>query len=368
MEHRPKMYLGMLSPHAMHLRDLLLFLALPTQLCAQITIGPDDMPSVGDTLRYHSTLPAAIDLDGTGPGHVWDFSQLEPLSEGADTAVTVGSTPFAYQFIFNNGILYPNHQADYAMKGPSFGIEGFSLQNVYEYYKKGSTGFRNVGFGATINGIPTSVRRIPVDVIYPFPLNYGDTDANNSAFQVNIPTILFFGQDQLRTSQVDGWGTLVLPTASFEVLRVRSVLERRDTIHIEALGQGFGFDEPETVEYKWLAQGMGAPVMQVTTVAGIPTEVRFFHDPDFNTGIAAPSLPELVAYPNPAADAFWLHIPPGAHGQLELLDAAGRVVVAHAARGGERLQVGLAGLASGHYVLRLQGEGFRYHGRVVVQQ
>lgn len=351
----------------MHFRNILALLVLPSQLCAQITIGPADMPSVGDTMRYHTALPGGIDTDDTGPGHVWDFSALEPLEEGADTAVAVNSTPFAYQFFFNNGLLYPNYQADFAMKGPSIGIEGFSLQNVYDYYKKSDSGYRNVGFGATINGIPTSVRRIPVDVIHAFPLEYGDEDEGFSAFEVNVPTLLFFGQEQWRSNLVDGWGTLILPTATFEVLRVRTVLQRRDTVFIEALGQGFGFDEPETVEYKWLAQGMDAPVLKVTTVAGVPTEVRFFHDPDLNTGIQETALPALIAYPNPASEEAWVAIPHGAEGQLEVLDAAGRVVATHSARGGVRIRIAVAGLAGGHYVLRLHGEGFRHHGRLFVQ-
>ncbi|MEZ4739779.1 MAG: hypothetical protein R2818_10625 [Flavobacteriales bacterium] len=263
---------------------------------AQITIGEADMPSAGDTMRFRSFDAASILLDQTGADHVWDYGDLTPMAEVADTAVSVGSTPFLYQFFFNNAFIYPQYVADYAMKGPSLGFQQLSLQDVYDYYRVDADGFRNVGFGATVNGLPTSVRRNPIDRILSFPMNYGDSDVSPSSFNVSVPTLLYFGQDQVRTNTVDGWGTLVLPAHTFEVLRVRSVLQRTDTIFIQQFGFGFRLPEPETVEYKWYAQGMDAPVMQVITTAGIVVSARFFHDPDLATGlrskVARPALPE----------------------------------------------------------------------------
>ncbi|MCB0810061.1 MAG: hypothetical protein KDB96_12350, partial [Flavobacteriales bacterium] len=219
-------------------------LFLPVVLSAQITLDQTDMPSAGDTMRYWNGFLTGFDGADTGPNHVWDFSALGPLNEAADTAVSVGSTPFLYQFFFNNIFLYPDHDADYAVKGQEFGFQQLQVSDVYDYFKKGSSGFRNVGFGANINGLPSSIRRLPVDYVYRFPMTYGDVDSSFSTWEVDVPTIFHFEQEQWRFNEVDGWGVLYLPTDTFTVLRVRSVLQRTDSIHIDQFGIGFAIPEP----------------------------------------------------------------------------------------------------------------------------
>lgn len=318
---------------------------------AQITIGTADMPTAGDTVRYQVTTTAA-DMADTGPGHLWDFSALVPGGEAADTMVTVGSTPFLYQLFFNNAILYPANKADYAMRGADIGIQGFAINDVFNYYKTNSEGFRDVGFGANVNGLPASVQRTPVDWVHRFPMNFGDQDSSASHFQISVPTLGFFGQDQMRRNEVDGWGTLILPADTFEVLRVKSRIDRTDTVHIDQFNVGFAIPEPLTVEYKWIAQGMDEPVLQVTTVGGVNTVVRFHYQPDdITTGVAPVRAPgSLRAWPNPASTV--LHIEGMPEGPLELFAGDGRVVRAIADISRAARSMDVSGLAPGVYTLR----------------
>ncbi len=320
---------------------------------AQITVDVADMPTAGDTVRFQTTTTTA-DMADTGPAHLWNFSVLVPGGEVADTLVTVGSTPFLYQFFFNNALLYPQQKADFAMRGVSIGIQGFSLDELFDYYKSNSAGYRNVGFGAKLNGLPTSVQRDPVDWIYRFPMNYGDTDSSASHFQVSVPTLGFFGQDQMRRNEVDGWGTLILPTDTFQVLRVKSRIERSDTIYISQFGFGLSIPEPETIEYKWIAVGMDGPVLQVTTVGGANTVVRFYYDPvDIITGIAAPtSVATLKAWPNPANNL--LHLEGIMSSTMEVIATDGRVMFTVPV--GTR-SMDVSSLAPGLYSLRSKTDG-----------
>ena len=48
----------------------------PAILRAQIVLGPDDMPSAGDTMRYRTSTIPNFDGSDTGPGHTWDFSTI----------------------------------------------------------------------------------------------------------------------------------------------------------------------------------------------------------------------------------------------------------------------------------------------------
>lgn len=329
---------------------------------AQITLGPDDMPSAGDTMRYRTTTIAGFDGGDTGPGHVWDFHGISIQNEAADTAVSVSSTPLLYQFFFNNPFLYPDTRADYALRGAGFDFQALTVQDLYDYYKNDGDGFRNVGFGATINSLPASVQRQPVDWIYRFPLEYGNTDSSYSTYNINVPTLFTYGQQQTRRNEVDGWGTLYLPADTFEVLRVISRLERVDTMYIDQFGFGFTFPEPETIEYKWLAAGMDQPVLQVTTVAGAPILSRFYYEPnDISTGIAeAPAPRGLAVWPNPATEQ--LRIVAKAAMPLELIAPDGRVARTIAVTSAGREQVlDVSALAPGAYVLRQVGqrEGMR---------
>jgi len=325
------------------------------------------MPSAGDTMRYWNAALAIFDEGDTGPGHVWDFSTLLGTSEAADTAVSVGSTPLLYQFFFNNALLYPDYNADYAVKGTDLDFQQLTLTDLFDYYKRDADGFDNVGFGANINGIPASVRRTPVDQIYRFPLDFGNTDTSSSYWEITVPTLLFFSQAQTRSNEVDGWGTLYLPEDTVEVLRVRSTLQRTDSVYIDQFGIGFSLPEPETVEYKWLAIGRDFPMLQVNVTGGIPGLVRFQSQTEpLSAGIAQHTSTAAAVYPNPASDVVYVTIPEGVYGQLSLFDVQGREVRrAGLVNAGVRLAVDVAGLPAGRYMFRVAGVD--WNGPVVVR-
>jgi hypothetical protein len=354
------------------MRVLLLLpaVAIALSVDAQLLFGPDDMPDRGDILRYRNTSGQGLDLDLdlSGQGVVWDFSALPLGTEGVDTLLPVSAVPFTYQFYFNNNFIYPQNVANYALRGGALGgfnIPGFELEDPYEFYKTTNAGFRHVGFAAGLQGIPLGVRRVPVDIILRFPLAFGNVDTSISRFGVNVPSLLYFGQDQTRISHVDGEGTLILPGNTYECLRVRATLSRTDTVHIEQFGFGFRFPEPPAVEYRWLAKGINQPVLTITTVGGVVTSTRFFHDP------APPALPgpTFVVFPNPATDEIHVVTPFGYEGEWVVVDAIGREMRPPVrARPGELLRIGVEHLAAGAYTLRLMDGKERWSSRFVVQR
>ncbi|MBW6482322.1 MAG: T9SS type A sorting domain-containing protein [Vicingaceae bacterium] len=248
---------------------LILSLFITVNLVAQITISDNDMPSVNDI--YHMSITTNLQGNNpalTGTNFLWDYSQLQATIQRSDTFVAVTSTPFAYQFYFNNILLYPNHKASYAIKGNDINFQVVSMTDLFDFYKNATSQYANVGFGANINGVPSSTRRIPVDVQYVFPLNYNNNNISYSEFLVSIPTIGDYGQSQERIDTVDGWGSVITPLGTFNCLRVKSILNITDTLYTSQFGIGMSFPRPQQIEYKWLAAGSGVPVLKITTTAG----------------------------------------------------------------------------------------------------
>src|SRR5690606_30528338 len=194
------------------------------------------------------------------------------------------------------------------------------------YFKNDASGYRNVGFGAMVNGLPASVRRIPVDRIHVFPLQFGDADSSFSAWETTVPGMFSFFQEQWRYNEVDGWGTLILPADTFEVLRVRSVLARHDSIFVDQFGMGFGFDEPGTIEYRWIAAGMDRPVLMITSIAGTPTLIEYFQEADISTSIEEAHENPITIWPNPVNSTLNFDAR-AQEGSFSIHDAQGRSLI-----------------------------------------
>lgn len=333
----------------------------------QISISESDMPSAGDTLEYSNAFDIGLDLDDTGPDHDWDFTSTFALGMDADTFVSVGSTPFLYQFFFNNFLLYPDHDATMAIRGAELDLGGTSFEDVYDYFKDDDGAFTNVGFGATVNGLPLSVRRQPVDKVYNFPMNYGDMDTSYSAFEVSVPLLGHYGQTQSRYNEVDGWGTISTPAGTFEALRVKSTLEITDTIYIDAVNFGFTIPRPESIEYKWLAEDEGIPVMQVNTSFGIPTLIRYKDGIDVSTGQLEHSEGLFRIYPNPAQNDVNVSLAdmPKGQLQLEVFDMCGRMVKQFSATGLTN-RIDVSDFNDGQYIMRLITDSGVYTNSFVV--
>ncbi len=265
---------------------------------AQITINPDDMPDVGDTIRTSSALTTGgVDYTLTGENFTWDFSTLGIVNQKVDTFVSVSSTPFLYQIIF----LYPfvatiaSPQADFDF------IPGFEVTDAYLFYKETDNFFGMAGLCVNMAGIPLPLKFDDPDIYYQFPVEYDNIDSSIASFSLNIPELGFYSTERNRKNTVDGWGTLITPYGSFPIIRIKSELEIHDSIYIDSLGFGFPVNR-SIVEYKWLGNGFGIPLLQVT-VEGLLTTVSYIDSLRNPLKIIKSQAfnHELIVYPNPCS-------------------------------------------------------------------
>ena len=365
------------------MRNLLLGLCIlfsGSTLNAQITITSSDMPDDGDIYIYSVAQDQwNTNPNNTGANYTWDFSFLAPDFQRSDTFLSVGSTPLAYQFFFNNNLLYPDYYSQHALEAFTGGGGGggggpVQIEDVYNYYKVDQSAYIQTGFGARINGVPTSQQYSQRDFIFQFPMTYGSTDNNFASYLIDLPTIGSYGQDIQRNNEVDGWGTLITPLGTYQVLRVRTELIYTDTFYVAQFGFGTQFTRPPEYEYKWIAQNGGTPIVTLSEFGGGMggTQYSFTYQDSVRTVNVDSELGAYAApnvYPVPAGEYFYVSIPDGLNVsdlKLELFDLQGQLTTITIREGADRLEVDRGALAAGVYLLKMETPVKTWYQKVVL--
>ena len=252
---------------------LVLFMFLTVGLQAQITLTRADFPKptsnsiLPDSVLYTnvtSGTPTSQTLNGIN--QIWS----ETLLSGNPTYqqyLPMSSTPLVFQLLFLS--------CDYAQPLLNGGnVGGNTLTDAFEYYDYASSDSRLQvkGFGGNIL-IPGQTTSIPLpalysspDIMYRFPMQYGNIDSSISGFNVTLPLGGVVGditlkRNQKRVNEVDGWGRISIPTGgTYDVLRQVSKINRIDSFITGFFPIGF---PSQPIEFKWLAQGMKYPVLQI---------------------------------------------------------------------------------------------------------
>lgn len=175
-------------------------------LCAQPTISTDIIPAFGDSLHYvwaNETDP----LDNlTGANQTWDFSSLEANANNPD-----------YYFKFIDPANTPHID-----RYPNAELAAMTPGGEFVYYVLTNGTLELMGGVAEVPVFGTAFSDYDnheTEVV--FPIQYGDShtdifDGNNEAGGFSAA---FAGT---WSAEVDGYGTLILPSGTFEnVLRIK---------------------------------------------------------------------------------------------------------------------------------------------------
>ncbi len=335
--------------------SFVLFAVLTVGASAQVIIESADLPTGGDVLNQDvATFLIDPDLTQTGANQTWYFGPeiIQPQNTTNTTnCIDVAETPLVYQIFFNNPF-DPDHNSDYGVGVDSFGVATLSFENVYQYYKNSGGVFSITGLGASINGVPLASQMNDTDVIFDVPVAFENTGESFSALAFEIPTFGSYSTDQHRTYEVDGWGSLVLYDESYDVLRVRSVVNATDSIFAEAFGFGFSFPRPESVEYKWLSPDYNVPVLEIITTGGTISSVLTRQMP---VSVNEVNNLNVQVFPNPAAQFLQVNSTVSGNGNIQIFNAAGQLVVEMNNSLNQRIDI--SDLANGNYTVVLkQGE------------
>ena len=340
-------------------------------LIGQVTINQSDMPSAGDTIRYSVAANAVTIQPGNGgQNQVWDFTNLTSSSQFIDEFLPINSTPFTYIFAFGPfGASCDMGRLDNsAFQLPA--IQGITISDIYNFYKVNSSSFSQKGFGASISGFPLPIPYSSPDVLFPLPMTSNSVSSSQYSYNINIPSLGYYGREATRSNEVDGFGLLKTPFGEFETLRLRSVLVSNDTIAIDTLGFGFDIPAQTEVRYKWVAPNYGWPLLEITAnqIFGVEIISRVIYrdkPPVVNpNGINTLNVSSVLVYPNPASDIIVVnsHLSKSTDIHYQLYDAMGKKVYElkreNAAMGEniEFIPLTNLDLANGIYFLRIAPE------------
>ena len=263
---------------------------------SQITIGNSDMPSVGDTIRTSTGVNFDFyDFEETGENYLWDYSDLISITQSVDTFVSVMETPILYWPFF---LLSANLASPIIQDSP---LPEIPLTDVYNFYNNSSNNYKDVGFAANLFGLPLPFKYDTPDILYEFPMNYGNADSSESGFNFGLENLGFIMVERKRVNTVDGWGTLITPYGTFDVLRLKSEVTEYDSIYIDSISVGIPLTR-EYTEYKWLGLGQKIPLLKVTDdlLGLVVTYIDSLDIVTSDNGIQFPvSDQSLNVYPNP---------------------------------------------------------------------
>ena len=346
-------------------------LVLPFLMQAQITLTRADFPRptssspLPDSVLYTNVVAGSSTnaQNNNGANQTWSETALTGTT-AFQSFVPMNSTPLIFQLAFLS--------CDYAQPLLNGGnIVGGALTDAFEYYNYAASDSRLEikGFGGNIT-IPPSTTGVPLpavyssaDVIYRFPIAFGNTDSSISAFDISLPLPAPIGTVQVKRNQkrvnvVDAWGTMDTPAGSFSVLRVVSNIKRVDSLITSLFPIGF---PSNPIEYKWLGSTKKVPVLQVNgnDVAGnfTPTSITFWGQGTVGFNADPMHNSSLVIYPNPTKNncSIQFELPTSSDVSIFITDMLGKQIgefhFANMNAGQHNEMLPISALASGNYAV-----------------
>jgi hypothetical protein len=252
----------------------------------QFVITSSYLPVIGDTLRTSEVDTTGLTPGESGTNQVWNFSNINilPGTPFEEVYLIPFLTPYVSQF--------PN--ANLASKNNNPNPD-------YHYYQNTTEDWNMIGYATSgfMKWFTTPSCR------FHYPVSYGSQfnstyHAYNYSGQATVYTTGF------KTFNVDGHGTIILPTVTYNnVMRVKVIDESYDTIKVG----GVVTSTAHTIitNYWWFSMGYKFPVLDLGFVESIINSFKFAYVPIKNVPVyvnqISSKIPEkfdlFQNYPNP---------------------------------------------------------------------
>lgn len=341
------------------------FLLLKGSGCfSQITITESDFSIPGDTVRISVSGQTINDPALTGSGITWDYSTLTATSQFLREFTSIGFSPVQFTF----GVLAPqDYQSSYFIPENTLPVDqlnGFlpvSLSDPRSYQKSTIDSITKVGFSVKVSGIDVAFKSDTIETKYKFPMVFQQTFNTRGYTFIDLNPAADFKIKQHRsiTSTVDGYGQLVLPFGTFEVVRLKREISEIDSIYQTLFGAGTWFGTPptQTIEYEWVGQNKKDVLLKIVVAnANGSSQIRTIEYQDIYLGLDAGLIDnELIAsvFPNPTNDEVQITCNSIVK-KITLFDFKGNLVNQQVGINAHSLNVNLAAYLPGIYLVVLE--------------
>lgn len=290
---------------------IIAYLLTTLSVVGQPIITADVLPRMGDTILMASdNLPENIAILGEGANQSWDMMKLQSaFTQKVAIKAAKRNMPFA-----QDGVLMQEMN----------GINNFFKSDGHSLEQLGSIGLDPMNMGVQT----TTYYDKPMQTL-PFPLKYGMTSDQEGSFSFKVavedlPKAVLYTlpitPDSVRyrclvkqKKEIDGWGTLILPDNTYDVLREKNVEERMYRIDIKVGSLPWqditeGVDDPKiqlpqvSQSYHFYSNETTSKVAEAYMKPnGVNPEVVYYTVSDpASTMRTASGRPDIYAYPNPA--------------------------------------------------------------------
>ncbi len=250
---------------------LVLALSLVCDGKAQISIKAENLPTDVGTLiitKNNTTDSIVVDVGSAGENQHWRLDEDFPNELHRQLIIAPTASP--YHAFFPESDVVTRYTGNLGNFMDSYYFEN-TVGTFYLYEKKTPEHFllQGIGFDSTTVNFGafrfTASGYFEVQPIYPlfdFPLEYNKSWHAVSNFTMQIDTLL--GEDRVllvadvRDSVhniVDGWGQIVLPTRTYECLRVKSDMMLNEKLFLNGLQIRSKMNR--SINYYWLNQENG---------------------------------------------------------------------------------------------------------------
>lgn len=307
-------------------------LAIAINTLAQPVLTYNSMlPEVGTSYTTHNIDPSTITHGDNGANILWDYSGISSTSSNTSDYVAVSSTPNGSDFAEANFCIYSQEYQSYG------------------YFNYDSNAYSLVG-AATPTGIVMSYGNVETMNAYPFTYN----DVSNDDFECDFVAGVAFNRTGSITTTAVGYGTLVLPSGSYDnVLKIKMEETYQDVFDV---GTGPQTTLYTSTNYYWYKPGTTEPLLLITALSSnsvsISETASYLDGDDISSSIKENFIDKsLNIYPNPVEDVlnFNMEFPASTHYQI--CDLTGKLLKEGRLDFSNRIM--LSELKQGSYVIKL---------------
>ncbi|MDP1622210.1 MAG: T9SS type A sorting domain-containing protein [Bacteroidales bacterium] len=227
---------------------------------AQISLDIEDLPQPGKALisvNVDSAQGAALSPGISGADITWDFNMLQPCC-GSPTASSDTITWRNHTATANAGYFPLSNIArqERCYSYHSHVTHTDATECYYNHYIRDNTGLLYYGLEDPVMAIFNNSLNV-------FPLlAFGDSLQNVAKIHIPVSVDTTRIYHIISKSVADGWGTLITPDTTVQVLRIRTTEILYDTLYVNDVIRDVRV-YPDNYYYRWYAKNTGFPVLEI---------------------------------------------------------------------------------------------------------